>query len=99
MTGEKHHNATAPDTIEGQDLGTSAGPNLGEPRVMNQSHEVAAESAATIAAKLAPPATVSIATVAGYHVSEIVLWLTGIYTLLMIVHKLVVICRDIWGKK
>lgn len=38
-------------------------------------------------AKSLPPASVSIATVAGIHVSELVLWATLIYTLLMICHK------------
>lgn len=46
------------------------------------------ETAAAITAKVAPPATVSIATLMGYQVSELVLWATFIYTVLMIVHKL-----------
>lgn len=37
--------------------------------------------------KATPPVTVSIATVAGYQVSELVLWATLIYTILMIGHK------------
>lgn len=55
----------------------------------------AAESGAAIAAKAAPPATVSLATMAGYQVSEILLWATLIYTILMIAHKLWVIWKDI----
>lgn len=46
-------------------------------------------------AKAAPPASVSIATLAGVHVNELVLWATLIYTTLMIGHKLVLIYKDI----
>jgi hypothetical protein len=55
----------------------------------------AAESGTAIAAKAAAPATVSIATLAGYSVSEILLWATLIYTLLMICHKVYHIYRDV----
>lgn len=48
-----------------------------------------------MAVKASPPASVSIATLAGYQVSEILMWATLIYTLLMIGHKLLVIWRDI----
>lgn len=61
-------------------------------------HQHAAESGAAIAAKAAPPVSVSIATVAGYQVSEILLWATLIYTVLMIGHKLYVIYKDVSGK-
>jgi len=54
-----------------------------------------AETGAAIAAKAAPPATVSIATLAGIQVSEILLWATLIYTVLMIGHKLWQIYKDI----
>jgi hypothetical protein len=37
------------------------------------------ETTTAIAAKLAPPATVSLATVMGVQVSELVLWATSIY--------------------
>jgi hypothetical protein len=37
--------------------------------------------------KASPPVAVSIATVAGYSVSDLVLWATLIYTVLMICHK------------
>lgn len=57
----------------------------------------AAESGAAIVAKAAPPATVSLATLAGYQVSEILLWATLIYTVLMIAHKSWVIYKDIRG--
>jgi len=53
------------------------------------------EGAAAIVAKVAPPVTVSLATVAGYQVSEVLLWATLIYTVLMILHKLYQIYKDI----
>ena len=37
--------------------------------------------------KASPPVAVSIATVAGYPVSDLVLWATLFYTILMICHK------------
>ena len=52
------------------------------------------ESAGTIAAKAAPPVSVSIASVAGYQVSEILLWATLVYTVLMIGHKLYQIYKE-----
>ena len=48
--------------------------------------------------KAAPPATVSLATLAGYQVSELLLWATLIYTVLMIGHKLYHIYKDINNK-
>lgn len=99
MQAQSHHNDGHADRIKAQDLGPVAGPDQGKHAVMNQAHEHAAESVATVAAKLAPPATVSIATVAGYHVSEIVLWLTAIYTLLMILRTIYQFCRDLREKK
>jgi hypothetical protein len=53
------------------------------------------ETVTAVAAKVAPPATVSLATVAGYQVSELVLWATLIYTVLMIGHKLYQIYKDV----
>lgn len=53
------------------------------------------ETLTAVAAKVAPPATVSLATVAGYQVSELVLWATLIYTVLMIGHKLYQIYKDV----
>jgi hypothetical protein len=61
---------------------------------MSTSHG-AAETGATILAKAAPPASVSLATLAGLQVSELVLWATLIYTLLMIGHKLLAIYKDL----
>lgn len=61
---------------------------------MSSTHQTT-ETAAVIAAKVAPPATVSLATVMGYQVSEIVLWTTLIYTLLLIGQKVWQICKEI----
>jgi hypothetical protein len=58
-------------------------------------HQV--DTAAAIAAKAAPPVGVSLATVAGYQVSELVLWATLVYTLLMIGHKVYQIYQDVSG--
>lgn len=54
-----------------------------------------AETAADMAIKAAPPATVSAATLAGVPVSELVLWATLLYTLLMICHKSLAIYREL----
>ena len=48
-----------------------------------------------MAAKIAPPASISIATIAGYQVSEVLIWATLIYTALLIGHKLYEIFRSI----
>lgn len=53
------------------------------------------EGAAALIAKAAPPVTVSLATVAGIQVSEILIWATLIYTVLMICHKCYQIYKDI----
>ena len=55
----------------------------------------ATEGATAIVAKVAPPVTVSLATVAGYQVSEVLLWATLIYTILMILHKLYQIYKEV----
>ena len=54
----------------------------------------ATETGIALATKAAPPVTVSLATVAGYQVSELVLWATLIYTTLLIGHKLIQIYKD-----
>jgi hypothetical protein len=54
-----------------------------------------AETGVTLIAKAAPPASVSLATLAGMQVSELVLWATLIYTVLMIGHKLIAIYWDL----
>jgi len=61
---------------------------------MSTSHQTA-ETGAAIIAKAAPPASVSIATIAGIQVNEILLWATLIYTVLMIGHKLYSIYKDV----
>ena len=58
-------------------------------------HGITAETGAALVTKAAPPVTVSLATVAGYQVSELVLWATLIYTALMIGHKVVQIYKDV----
>lgn len=63
---------------------------------MSTSHHTA-ESGATIIAKAAPPVSISIASVAGYQISEVLLWATLIYTVLMIGHKIYVIYKDVKG--
>jgi len=54
----------------------------------------ASESSATAVAKLSPPASVSVATIAGYPVSDIVLWATLFYTVLLIGQKLWQMYKD-----
>lgn len=58
-----------------------------------------AESLADMAIKASPPASVSIATLAGYQVSEILMWVTLIYTVLMIGHKLMAIWLEFQDRK
>jgi hypothetical protein len=57
------------------------------------------ETAAGMAAKASAPITVSLASVAGYQVSELLLWSTLIYTILMIAHKLYNIYKDVTSKQ
>jgi len=54
-----------------------------------------AETGVTLMAKAAQPASVSLATLAGFQVSELVLWATLIYTVLMIGHKLIAIYKEL----
>lgn len=53
------------------------------------------ETTTAIVAKVAPPASVSIATVMGIQVSELVLWATLVYTVILIGHKLWSIYKDV----
>lgn len=62
------------------------------------SHNTAAEGGAAIAAKLAPPASVSLATVMGIPVSEILMWVTLVYTVVMLGHKLYQIYQEVRSK-
>lgn len=57
-------------------------------------HPTTAESAVDMVIKASPPASVSIATIAGIQVSEILLWATLLYTILMIGHKLMTIWNE-----
>jgi hypothetical protein len=57
--------------------------------------EHSTETVTAVVAKVAPPATVSLATVAGVQVSELVLWATLIYTILMIGHKTWQIIKEV----
>lgn len=65
---------------------------------MSGTMQTTSETVGAMAAKSAAPVTVSLATVAGYQVSEILLWATLIYTVLMIAHKLYSIYKDVAGK-
>ena len=58
-------------------------------------NEHTTEGAAALIAKAAPPVTVSLATVAGYQVSEVLIWATLIYTVLMICHKCYQIYKEV----
>ncbi len=69
------------------------------PPPMSQTTQTAAETAGGIVAKVAPPATVSLASVAGMQVSELVLWATLIYTSLMIGHKVWQIVKEVRSGK
>lgn len=53
------------------------------------------ETASGLVAKAGPPVSVSIASIAGVPVSEILLWATLVYTVLMIGHKLYQIYKDV----
>ena len=57
-------------------------------------HVTTTETAAAIIAKVTPPATVSLATVLGVQVSELVLWATLVYTIILIGHKLWQIIKE-----
>lgn len=58
-------------------------------------HSLTTDTGVAMITKAAPPVTVSIASVAGYQVSELVLWATLIYTVIMIGHKLYQIYKEI----
>jgi hypothetical protein len=62
---------------------------------MNPTSTQAAESGVAMITKSAPPVSVSIATIVGMPVSDLVLWGTLLYTMLMIGHKMLAIYRDI----
>lgn len=61
------------------------------------SHSV--ETAAAVAAKIAPPVSVSLATLFGYQVNELVLLSTFVYTVLLILHKVYTMIHDVAGRQ
>lgn len=64
---------------------------------MTTAHQTT-ETAAVLTAKVAPPATISLATLMGVQVSELVLWATLIYTLLLICQKVWQIYKEVVEK-
>lgn len=52
------------------------------------------ETTAAVAAKAALPVGISLATFMGYQVSDILVWMTLIYTLLLIIHKVYLMYKD-----
>jgi hypothetical protein len=52
------------------------------------------ETTAAVVAKSAVPVGVSLATFMGYPVSDLLVWLTLIYTFLLIVHKMYLMYCD-----
>jgi hypothetical protein len=52
------------------------------------------ETATAVAAKSALPVGISLATFMGYQVSDILVWLTLIYTILLIIHKVYLMYKD-----
>ena len=58
---------------------------------MTENHE----TLAAVAVKSAPPVTVSLATIFGYPVSEILVWATLIYTILLILQKIYQIFTEV----
>jgi hypothetical protein len=56
------------------------------------------ESGVAIAAKITPPAGVSLATVFGVQVAELLVWATLVYTVLLIGHKAYMIYKDVRNK-
>lgn len=54
-----------------------------------------AESTATLVVKAAPPVGVTVANIAGLPVSDMVLWATLLYTLLLIIQKGIAIWKDL----
>ena len=53
------------------------------------------ETLAAIAVKATPPVGVSIASVFGYPVSDVLIWATLIYTLLLIIQKIYQIYKEV----
>ena len=58
------------------------------------------ESGAVVLAKLTPPAGVTLASLMGLPISDLVLWVTFIYTVLLIAQKTFLFAKDVsnWYK-
>ena len=52
------------------------------------------ETTTAVVAKAALPVGVSMATVFGFPISDVLVWCTLIYTLLMIIHKVYLMYKD-----
>jgi len=52
------------------------------------------ETTAAAAAKAALPVGVSVATIFGVQVSDVLVWMTLIYTVLLIIHKVWIMYKD-----
>jgi len=52
------------------------------------------ETTAAVAAKAALPVGISLATFMGYQVSDLLVWMTLIYTFLLIIHKVYLMYKD-----
>ena len=52
------------------------------------------ETTAAAAAKAALPVGVSVATIFGVQVSDVLVWMTLIYTVLLIIHKIWIMYKD-----
>ena len=52
------------------------------------------ETTAAAAAKAALPVGVSVATIFGVQVSDVLVWMTLIYTVLLIIHKVWLMYKD-----
>lgn len=56
------------------------------------------ETLTTVAAKLSPPLSVSLANIGGYQISEVVMIVTLIYTVALLLHKLWQIFTDVFDR-
>lgn len=57
------------------------------------------DSAVAMVTKASPPVGVSLASVVGFHVHDLILWTTLVYTVMMIIHKGWQMYRDILKRK
>lgn len=61
-------------------------------------HNNTSETITVAVAKLSPPVTVSLASIGGYQISELVMIITLIYTVVMLFHKIWQIGIDIMDR-